>query len=152
MCYYTQNWIGNIITRLPLANKCPPTSINPQIHDFKPGGMLVVTGAAGAFGSMAAQPGKMRGLLIVGIAGGPAKAAFLKKTLGMDDPIDYRAEDFAAWVRRALPNGLNAFFESVGRLIFPVLDHFNRNAKMVICGTISDYSDTQLPTGTNYLP
>ena len=49
--------------------------------------------------------------------------------------------------------GIDAFFENVGGPIFPVLmEYFNTNAKMVICGTIADYSRTELPQGTNYLP
>lgn len=113
----------------------------------------MVTGAAGSFGSAAAQLGKLRGLRVVGIAGGAAKTAYLKDQLGLDDAIDYKADDFAEQVRRALPDGMDAFFENVGGPIFPILmEYFNTNAKMVICGTIADYSDTELPTGTNYLP
>lgn len=124
-----------------------------KVHDFKPGGTLVVTGAAGSVGSTAAQLGKLRGLRVVGIAGGLDKAAFLKDELGLDDTIDYKAEDFQEHVVRALPNGIDSFFENVGGPIFPVLmEHFNTNAKMTLCGTISDYSDTELPKGINYLP
>ena len=124
-----------------------------KVHAFKAGDTLVVTGAAGAVGSAAAQLGKLRGLRVVGIAGGAAKMAYLKDQLGLDDAIDYKADDFAEQVRRALPDGIDAFFENVGGPIFPVLmEYFNTNAKMVICGTIADYSNTELPTGTNYLP
>lgn len=124
-----------------------------KVHDFKPGGTLVVTGAAGSVGSIAAQLGKMRGMRVVGVAGGPAKTAFLTGELGLDEAIDYKAADFREQVARALPDGVDAFFENVGGPIFPVLmEHFNTDAKMTICGTISDYSNTELPTGTNYLP
>jgi NADPH-dependent curcumin reductase CurA len=124
-----------------------------RVHDFKPGGTLVVTGAAGSVGSAAAQLGKLRGLRVVGVAGGAAKTAQLKDVLGLDAVIDYKAEDFKDQVARALPDGIDAFFENVGGPIFPVLmEYFNVHAKMVICGTIADYSETELPTGTNYLP
>ena len=124
-----------------------------KVHDFKPGGTLVVTGAAGSVGSMAAQLGKLRGLRVVGVAGGPRKIAYLKSELGLDEAIDYKAEDFAEQVKHALPKGIDAFFENVGGPIFAVLmEHFNTDAKMTLCGTISDYSDTELPKGTNYLP
>ena len=124
-----------------------------KVHDFKPGGTLVVTGAAGSVGSIAAQLGKQRGLRVVGVAGGPAKTAFLKEELGLDEALDYKAPDFKEQVAKALPNGIDAFFENVGGPIFPVLmEHFNTDAKMTICGTIADYSDTELPKGTNYLP
>lgn len=124
-----------------------------KLHEFKPGGTFVVTGAAGAVGSTAAQLAKLRGHRVVGIAGGAAKVAYLKDELGLDDAIDYKADDFEEQLERALPNGIDAFFENVGGAIFPVLmEYFNPHAKMVICGTIADYSNTELPTGNNYLP
>ena len=124
-----------------------------KVHDFKPGGTLVVTGAAGSVGSTAAQLGKLRGLRVVGVAGGPEKVNFLKDELGLDDAIDYKADDLEAQVARALPSGIDAFFENVGGPIFPVLmEHFNTDAKMTLCGTIADYRDTEMPKGTNYLP
>ncbi|WP_459614250.1 NADP-dependent oxidoreductase [Bordetella sp. 2513F-2] len=124
-----------------------------RVHAFKPGGTFVVTGASGSVGSMAAQLMKMRGHRVVGVAGGPAKVAYLKNQLGLDAAIDYKAADFAQQVERALPDGIDSFFENVGGPIFPVLmEYFNRDAKMTLCGTIADYSDTELPQGTNYLP
>ena len=124
-----------------------------KLHDFKPNGALVVTGAAGSVGSIAAQLGKQRGMRVVGVAGGLAKTAFLTDELGLDAALDYKAADFKEQVAAALPNGIDAFFENVGGPIFPVLmEHFNTDAKMTICGTIADYSNTELPTGTNSLP
>lgn len=124
-----------------------------KVHDFKPGGTLVVTGAAGSVGSTAAQLAKLRGHRVVGVAGGASKIAYLKDKLGLDDAIDYKAADFQEQVTRALPDGIDSFFENVGGPIFPVLmEYFNTDAKMVICGTIADYSETELPKGTNYLP
>jgi NADPH-dependent curcumin reductase CurA len=124
-----------------------------KLHDFKPGGTLVVTGAAGSVGATAAQLGKLHGMRVIGIAGGPAKVAFLKNELGLDEACDYNAPDFREQVARALPNGIDALFENVGGPIFPVLmEHFNTEAKMTLCGTISDYSETGHPEGTNYLP
>ncbi|SEN43084.1 hypothetical protein SAMN05192583_2754 [Sphingomonas gellani] len=124
-----------------------------RVHDFKPGGTLVVTGAAGSVGSMVVQLAKRRGLRVVGIAGGPEKTAWLTKTLGADEAVDYKADEFEAQLERALPDGMDALFENVGGPIFPVLmEHFNQHAKMTICGTISDYSEAEPPQGTNYLP
>lgn len=124
-----------------------------RVHDFKPGGTLLVTGAAGSVGSMVVQLAKLRGHRVVGVAGGPDKAAWLMDVLGADAAIDYKAEDVEEQVRRALPNGIDSFFENVGGPMFPILmEHFNTDARMTICGTISDYSDTGLPSGTNYLP
>jgi NADPH-dependent curcumin reductase len=124
-----------------------------KLHEFKPGGTFVVTGAAGAVGSTAAQIMKARGHRVVGVAGGVGKAAYLKDELGLDEAIDYKATDFKEQVKRALPNGIDSFFENVGGPIFPVLmEYFNPHAKMTLCGTISDYSSKSLPQGTNYLP
>lgn len=145
----------------PLSSALGPLGLNgftawygmTKVHEFKQGGTLVVTGAAGSVGSFAAQLGKLRGMRVVGIAGGARKVAFLKDELGLDEAIDYRADDFAEQVKQALPNGIDAFFENVGGPIFPVLmEHFNTDSKMTICGTISDYSDAELPHGINYLP
>lgn len=124
-----------------------------KVSAFKPGGTFVVTGAAGGVGSTAAQLMKLRGHRVVGVAGGAEKVAFLKRELGVDEAIDYKAADFKEQVARALPDGIDSFFENVGGPNFPVLmEHFNAHAKMIICGTIADYSDADLPQGTNYLP
>lgn len=61
-----------------------------KVHDFKPAGSLVVTGAAGGVGSTAAQLGKLRGYRVVGVAGGAKKVDFLENGLGLDGAIDYR--------------------------------------------------------------
>jgi len=124
-----------------------------KVHDFKPGGTLIVTGAAGGVGSAAAQLAKLRGLRVVGVAGGATKVGYLKTELGLDAAIDYKAADFEEQVKRALPDGIDSFYENVGGPIFPILmEHFNTDAKMTLCGTIADYSETELPKGTNYLP
>ena len=124
-----------------------------KVHAFKPGGTVVVTGAAGAVGSFAAQFMKARGHRVVGVAGGDAKVAFLKNALGLDDAIDYKAANVEEQVKRALPDGIDSFFENVGGPVFPVLmEYFNPRAKMTLCGTIADYSNKELPKGTNYLP
>lgn len=124
-----------------------------KLHDFKPGGTLLVTGAAGSVGSAAVQLGKLRGYRVVGVAGGPAKTAFIKEEYGLDAVIDYKAADFEAQVQNALPDGIDAFYENVGGPMFPVLmEYFNPYAKMTISGTISNYSEKRLPEGTDYLP
>ncbi|NYJ10910.1 NADPH-dependent curcumin reductase CurA [Rhizobium leguminosarum] len=79
----------------PLSTALGPLGLNgfsawygmTKVHTFKPSGTLVVTGAAGSVGSIAAQLGKLRGLRVVGIAGGSAKVAYLKEELGLDDAM-----------------------------------------------------------------
>lgn len=124
-----------------------------QVIEPNPGGTFVVTGAAGSVGSLAAQLAKLRGYRVVGIAGGAEKTAWLKDELGLDEAIDYRAPDFEEQVKRALPDGIDGFFENVGGPMFPVLmEYFNPRAQMVISGTIADYGHADMEEGKNYLP
>ncbi|WDF66963.1 NADP-dependent oxidoreductase [Sphingobacterium oryzagri] len=145
----------------PLSTALGPLGLNgfaawygmTKLHDFKPNGTLVVTGAAGSVGSLAAQLGKLRGYRVVGVAGGKDKVNLLREDLGLDAAIDYKATDLEDQVRKALPDGIDSFYENVGGPIFPILmEYFNKDAKMTISGTIADYSNTELPKGTNYLP
>ncbi|CAM4414847.1 hypothetical protein SAMN06265348_12042 [Pedobacter westerhofensis] len=145
----------------PLSTALGPLGLNgfaawygmTKLHDFKPGGTLVVTGAAGSVGSLVAQLGKLRGYRVVGVAGSEDKVTFLKEALGLDAAIDYKAKDLDDQIRKALPHGIDSFYENVGGPIFPrLMEYFNKDAKMTISGTIADYSNTELPQGTNYLP
>ena len=121
--------------------------------DPKPGGTFVITAAAGAVGSVAAQLAKLRGHRVVGIAGGAAKVRYLKEELGLDDAVDYKASDFAAQLARALPDGLDTLFDNVGGAMFEALmPHFNLHAQIVICGTIAQYGFPGAAPGPNRLP
>jgi NADPH-dependent curcumin reductase CurA len=121
--------------------------------DAKPGGTVVVTAAAGSVGSMAAQMAKLGGHRVVGIAGGPKKVAFLKEELRLDDAIDYKAGDFEKQLNRALPDGIDGLYDNVGDYMFEALmEHFNKNARIVIGGTIAGYSDTSHPDRGDRLP
>lgn len=109
----------------------------------RPGDTLLVSGAAGAVGSLVAQFGKRAGCRVVGIAGGPSKVEFLKDRLGLDDAIDYRAhaspEALAAAVRDAT-GGVDVYFDNVGGTITDaVIPQINLRARIVVCGTISQY-------------
>lgn len=109
----------------------------------KPGETLVVSGAAGAVGSLVAQFGKRAGCRVVGIAGGAAKCAFLLDGLGLDAAIDYRAYSttapLAAEVQR-LTAGVDVYFDNVGGWITDaVIPLIKRRARVIICGAISQY-------------
>jgi len=124
-----------------------------KFMDAKPGTTLVVTAAAGAVGSLAAQLAKLRGMRVVGIAGGQDKVRYLKETLGLDDAVDYKAPDFAEQLSRALPQGLDALLDNVGgRLFEALMPHFNLRAQVVIAGLISQYAQTGNVPGPNRLP
>ena len=103
--------------------------------------IVVVSGAAGAVGSIVVQLAKARGAAVIGIAGGPDKCKYLTDTLGADFAIDYKNSDVAAQLKAAAPNGVNVFFDNVGG---EILDHVLDNlaaaeARVVICGAISQY-------------
>jgi NADPH-dependent curcumin reductase CurA len=119
----------------------------------KPGGIFVVTAAAGSVGSVAAQIAKLRGHRVVGIAGGANKTAFLRDELGLDAVVDYKADGFADQLARALPDGIDTLFDNVGGYMFEALmPFFNQRAQIVICGAIAQYDNPGPGPGPDYLP
>lgn len=124
-----------------------------KFMDLKPGSTLVVTAAAGSVGSLAVQLAKLRGVRVVGIAGGADKVRYLKDELGLDDAVDYKAADFTQALDRALPNGLDALLDNVGGQLFEALmPHFNHHAQIVIAGLIVQYAHPGVAAGPNLLP
>ena len=119
----------------------------------EPGQTVVVSGAAGAVGSVAGQIARIKGCRTVGIAGGPDKCAWLVDELGFDAAIDYKAGDLRAELRRHAPDGVDVYFDNVGGdILDEVLRVLARGARVVICGAISQYNAEQAPRGpANYL-
>jgi NADPH-dependent curcumin reductase len=114
----------------------------------KEGETVVVSGAAGAVGSVAGQIGKILGCRVVGIAGGPEKCAWLTDELGFDAWIDYKSEDVAARLRETCPEGIDVFFDNVGgEILDAVLGQINLHARIVLCGAISQYDTAELAPG-----
>jgi NADPH-dependent curcumin reductase CurA len=116
------------------------------------GNTVVVSGAAGAVGSVVGQIAKIHGCRTVGIAGGPDKCKYLTE-IGYDAAIDYKAGDIKAALRAACPKGIDVFFDNVGGDILDVtLTQLARNARIIICGAISQYNNTAPAKGpSNYL-
>jgi NADPH-dependent curcumin reductase CurA len=107
----------------------------------KPGDVLVVSGAAGAVGSVVGQLGKLSGCRVIGIAGGPEKCRRLVEELGFDAAIDYKAEDVGARLRALCSSGIDIYFDNVGGpLLETALNQITFGARIVICGGISTYS------------
>ena len=108
------------------------------------GDVVVVSGAAGAVGSLVAQFAKRHGCTVLGIAGGAAKCAWLRDVLGVDHAVDYRAHDSAASLSAEIKSqvgGVDVYFDNVGGSVSDaVLPLINRRARIVICGAISQYS------------
>lgn len=107
----------------------------------KPLETLVVSAASGAVGSVVGQIGKMQGLRVVGIAGGPDKCAYIKNELGFDESVDYKSGSLDKELAKACPDGIDIYFESVGGAVSEaVARQLNSGARIPICGFISGYN------------
>ncbi|MBI5084797.1 MAG: NADP-dependent oxidoreductase [Acidobacteria bacterium] len=112
-----------------------------EVGQAKAGETMVVTTAAGAVGSLAAQIGKILGLRVVGIAGGAEKCRWLTEDLGLDAAIDYKNEDVGAALDRECPAGIDVDFENVGgAMLDAILARINIGARIALCGLISQYN------------
>jgi NADPH-dependent curcumin reductase CurA len=112
-----------------------------DVGETKEGDTVVVSGAAGAVGSIAGQIGKILGCRVVGIAGGPEKCAWLTDELGFDAWIDYKSDDVGARLRETCPDGIDVFFDNVGGdILDAALANLAWGARVVICGAISQYN------------
>ena len=119
----------------------------------QPGETVVVSGAAGAVGSVVGQIAKLKGCLVVGIAGDQEKCDYCVNELGFDACINYKTEDVRKALRAACPDGVDVYFDNVGGDILDiVLTQIRRRARIVICGAISQYNNTTPVKGpSNYL-
>ena len=124
-----------------------------DIGDPKPGETVLVSGAAGATGSVVGQIAKIKGCRVVGIAGGSKKCAWLKEQGGFDDVIDYKSEDVGEAIQRTCPDRVDVFFDNVGGAILEAaLDHIALHSRIVMCGAISGYnSDSAVPGPKNLM-
>jgi NADPH-dependent curcumin reductase CurA len=103
-----------------------------------PGNTVVVSAAAGAFGSIVGQVAKIKGCRAVGIAGGAAKCAYVTGELGFDACIDYKRDDVREALRDRCPAGIDVYFDNVGGAILEAaLAELAMHARVVICGAIS---------------
>ena len=119
----------------------------------KAGETVVVSGAAGAVGQTVGQLAKIKGCRAVGIAGGPAKCEWVVKELGFDACIDYKAGPMKDGLKAHCSNGVDVYFDNVGgEILDAVLTRINRKARIIICGAISQYNNTDKVVGpANYL-
>lgn len=114
----------------------------------KPGETVAVAAATGPVGATVGQIAKLLGCRVIGIAGGPEKCAYAVGDLGFDACIDHKTHDFAAQLANASPNGIDVYFENVGgKVLDAVLPLLNPNARMPVCGLVSQYNATTLPEG-----
>ena len=124
-----------------------------EIGRPQPGQTVVVSGAAGAVGSVVGQIAKIKGCRAVGIAGGPDKCRYLVDELGFDAAIDYKAGQVKAGLKEHCPQGIDVYFDNVGGdILDAALARLARGARVIICGAISQYNNTQAVKGpANYL-
>uniref|UniRef100_A0AAG5DY05 Prostaglandin reductase 1 n=1 Tax=Anopheles atroparvus TaxID=41427 RepID=A0AAG5DY05_ANOAO len=113
----------------------------------KAGETVVVSGAAGAVGSVVGQIAKLKGCTVVGVAGSDDKCAWLRQ-LGFDATINYRTVGeggFAAALKQAAPKGVDCYFDNVGGYISAaVMQQMNLFGRISVCGTISNYNDARV--------
>jgi NADPH-dependent curcumin reductase CurA len=116
------------------------------------GDTIVVSGAAGGVGSVSGQLARIRGLRVIGIAGGPEKCRWIVDELGFDAAIDYKAEDVGGRLGRLAPDGVGVFIDNVGGdVLDAVLLHLARGARVVISGGLSQYNADRPSGPSNYL-
>jgi NADPH-dependent curcumin reductase CurA len=110
----------------------------------KAGETFVVSGAAGATGSVAGMLAKIKGCRVIGIAGGSQKCAWLTGEAGFDGAIDYKNEDVGAALSRLCPKGIDIYFDNVGgETLDEVMARIANGARIVLCGGISQYNQPQ---------
>jgi NADPH-dependent curcumin reductase CurA len=117
------------------------------------GETVVVSGAAGAVGSVVGQIARIKGCRAIGIAGGADKCRYLTGELGFDGAIDYKAEDVKAALKQHCPEGIDVYFDNVGgEILDAALARLAMRARIVICGAISQYNNTRPVQGpSNYM-
>ncbi len=113
-----------------------------EVGQAKAGQTLLVSAAAGATGSVVGQIGKIKGMRVVGIAGGAEKCRLLTEYFGFDAAVDYKDADWKKQLADATPDGVDVSFENVGgEIMNAAITRLNMRARMVLCGLISSYND-----------
>ena len=120
---------------------------------IKSGDIVLVSAAAGAVGSLVGQIAKIKGCKVIGIAGGNEKCKYVKEQLGFDEVIDYKNDNIYSSLKKYCPEGIDVYFDNVGgEILDAALAKLRMNARIVICGAISQYNNTSRTKGpTNYL-
>ena len=145
---------GGALRRVPTALDPPTLALHAvgatgmtayfgllDVCEPKPGDTVVVSGGAGAVGQVAGQIAKLMGCRAVGIAGGPEKCADLLELYGYDAAADYKSDDFREALKRAVPRGVDVYFDNCGGTISAAVhSRLNVGARIAICGQISQYN------------
>ena len=119
---------------------------------IKEGDVVLISGAAGAVGSLAGQIAKIKGCKVIGIVGGEKKANYIIDELGFDGAIDYKKDNVIKDIKRECPKGIDVYFDNVGgKILDSALIYLRMNARIVICGAISQYNNVKAEGPNNYL-
>jgi NADPH-dependent curcumin reductase CurA len=124
-----------------------------EVGAVKSGETVLVSGAAGAVGALVGQIAKIKDCRVIGIAGGKEKCRYITEELGFDGAIDYKAESLYPAVKKLCPEGIDVYFDNVGgETLDAALAFLRLNARVVLCGAISQYNNTTPIRGPeNYL-
>ena len=124
-----------------------------DIGQPKPGETVVVSAASGAVGSAVGQLARIKGARAVGIAGSQDKCDYVVRELGFDTCVNYKKGDLLASLKAACPAGIDVYFENVGGdVLRAVMQLLNLNARIPLCGLISEYNATESVPGPNLRP
>ncbi len=120
--------------------------------DPKPGETLAISTAAGAVGSLVGQIGKINGCRVVGLTGSDEKCHWIKDELGFDAAINYKTANVPEALKQNCPKGIDIYFDNVGGAILEaVLNQINLNARISVCGMISQYNEDRPVPGPSNL-
>jgi NADPH-dependent curcumin reductase CurA len=123
-----------------------------DVGRIQAGDTVVISGAAGAVGSVAGQIAKLHGCRVIGIAGGQEKCRALLEEFGFDAAIDYKSEDLRTALREHAPRGVDVYLDNVGGAVLDaVLTRLARGARIIICGAVSQYNAEKVQGPANYL-
>lgn len=135
--------IAPISTHVGILGMPGLTAYFGLLHIGKPqkGETVVVSGAAGAVGSVVGQIAKIKGAHVVGIAGSEEKLDYLRNELGFDAVVNYKKEHFSAELEKALTKGVDVYYDNVGGVVSDeVMKHLNTYSRIPVCGAISAYN------------
>ena len=123
-----------------------------DVGQAKEGDTVLVSGAAGSTGSIAAQIAKLKGCRVIGVAGGAEKCRWLTEEAKIDAAIDYKSANMAEVIPELCPEGIDVIFDNVGgEFLDTALMNINQSARIAICGAISGYNnETPAPGPSNY--
>ena len=145
--------VPNIVPMPTLLNVLGTTGITAyyglvELGKPKKGETVLISGAAGATGSVAAQIAKIHGCKVIGIAGGEKKCGWLKEECGIDHVIDYKNSDVKVELPKIATEGIDIYFDNVGGpLLEDVIWYININARILLCGAISSYTSNDISPG-----